>query len=214
MTVADFRMAVLLSGAGSTMVNLHEKIAAGEVPGRIAVAVSSRKNALGLARASALGIPTHFLGRRAFSGDVGFDADAYGAALVDIVAPYDPHLVVMAGFMTRLSPVFLRRFTTVNVHPALLPMFGGEGFYGQYVHEAVLSAGVKITGATVHYADPEYDKGPILCQEAVPVLDDDTPETLAARVQDAERRIYPRAIRWIAEGRVRVMGHRTFISEP
>jgi formyltetrahydrofolate-dependent phosphoribosylglycinamide formyltransferase len=214
MTSSDFRIAVLLSGAGSTMVNLHEKIVAGEVPGQIVVAVSSRKNALGVTRAAALGIPTRILGRRGFMTAAGFDADAYGVQLAAIVAEYAPDLVVLAGFMTRLSSTFLTRFTTVNVHPALLPLFGGEGFYGHHVHEAVLAAGVKITGATVHFADSEYDRGPIICQEAVPVHDTDTPDDLAARVQEAERRIYPRAIRLIARGCVRIAGNRTFISEP
>jgi phosphoribosylglycinamide formyltransferase-1 len=99
----------------------------------------------------------------------------------------------------------------INVHPALIPAFSGQGFYGHRVHEAVLEAGVKVSGATVHFADDEYDHGPILLQEAVPVLDDDTPDSLAERVQALERRLVPEAIRLIAEGRVTVDGRRVRI---
>ena len=101
---------------------------------------------------------------------------------------------------------------TLNVHPALIPAFCGKGFYGRRVHEAVLEAGVKVTGATVHFVDEEYDHGPIVLQEAVPVEDDDTPDTLAARVQAAERRLVPEAVRLFAAGRLRVDGRRTRIT--
>ena len=101
---------------------------------------------------------------------------------------------------------------TINVHPALIPAFCGKGFYGRRVHKSVLHAGVKLSGATVHFVDEEYDQGPILLQEAVPVLEDDTPDSLAERVQQAERRLVPRAISLIAAGRVRIEGGRTRIS--
>jgi len=117
----------------------------------------------------------------------------------------------MGGFLKRLTipEDFLNRVT--NIHPALLPAFGGEGFYGRRVHEAVLEYGVKITGCTVHFADNQYDHGPIILQKAVPVLDDDTPETLAARVFQAECEAYPEALQLIAEGRLRVEGRRVRI---
>jgi phosphoribosylglycinamide formyltransferase-1 len=200
MTETHCRLAVLLSGTGSTMVNLQQHIDRGELPAEIVVVVSSRSKVLGVERARERSVPTEIIGRKPFKKDGKFDPAAYSQALVDALEPYRPDLVVMAGFMTRLDAPILERYDVVNVHPALLPMFGGEGFYGHHVHEAVLNAGVKITGATVHFADAKYDHGPIIAQEAVPVREEDTPDTLADRVQAAERRIYPQAIALYAKG--------------
>ena len=119
--------------------------------------------------------------------------------------------MALLGFLSPFEPRERFAGRVINVHPALIPAFSGHGFYGHRVHEAVLEAGVKVTGATVHFADAEYDHGPIILQEAVPVRDDDTLETLAARVQAAERRIVPEAIRLIAEGRLAVEGRRVRI---
>jgi phosphoribosylglycinamide formyltransferase-1 len=202
------QLAVLLSGTGSTLVNLHEHIERGEIPAEIVVVVSSRKKVLGVERAEARNIPTRILTRKPFFENGAFDEVAYSEALVDLLEPFTPDLIVMAGFMTRLAATLLKRFEVVNVHPALLPMFGGEGFYGHHVHKAVLEAGVKITGATVHFADASYDRGPIIMQEAVPVLEDDDVDTLAARVQAAERRIYPKAIALFAKGLLKREGKR------
>src|SRR6185295_2599206 len=121
-------------------------------------------------------------------------------------APYKVDLIVHAGFMCmlRIPKEFENR--VINVHPALLPAFGGKGYYGHHVHEAVLEHGCKIAGCTVHFVDQEYDRGPIIDQKAVPVLPDDTAETLGARVQEAEREIYPKVIEALVEGRVSVKG--------
>ncbi len=205
------RLAVLLSGGGTTMVNLQEHILAGAVPAKIAVVVSSREGVPGLERAAAFGLETRVLSRRGFGRGDAFDAVAYSAALADLLEPFDPGVLVLAGFMTRLAAPVLSRWPAVNVHPALLPAFGGPGFYGHHVHEAVLAAGIKITGATVHFVDGEYDRGPIIAQEAVAVAEDDTAGTLAARVQAAERRIYPAAISLVVQGRVEVEGRRARI---
>jgi phosphoribosylglycinamide formyltransferase-1 len=201
-------IAVLLSGTGSTMVNLQEHIKSGSVPGEIVVVVSSRSKALGLERAKEFGIPTKVLSRKGFTKNKVFDGEAYSAAMAQLLEPYGVQLVVMAGFMTRLAPPLLDQFDVLNVHPALLPLFGGDGFYGHHVHEAVLKAGVKITGATVHFADAKYDHGPIIAQEAVPVLEDDTPDTLATRVQAAERCLYPKAVALYAAGLLKREGGR------
>ncbi len=212
MNTTACRLAVLLSGAGSTMVNLQEHIDRGEVPASIAVVVSSRNGVLGLERAEVFGIPTRVLTRKGFRIDGAFDGNAYSAAMVNVLEEFSPDLVVMAGFMTRLDEPLLKRYPVMNVHPALLPMFGGEGYYGHHVHEAVLEAGVKISGATVHFADGEYDRGPIVMQEAVEVREEDTADTLADRVQVAERRIYPRAVAAFARGLIRVEGKRARLS--
>ncbi len=207
------RLAVLLSGSGTTMVNLQKHIERGVVPASIEMVISSRTRVLGLTRAEGFGIPTRILTRKPFRKDGHFDDIAYSEALRDILEEVSPDLVVMAGFMTRLSPPILDRFDVINVHPALLPMFGGAGCYGHHVHEAVLDAGVKISGATVHFADALYDHGPIILQEAVPVLESDTPDTLAQRVQAAERRIYPKAVALYAKGLLKREGRRVRVLE-
>ncbi|MBN2804012.1 MAG: phosphoribosylglycinamide formyltransferase [Deltaproteobacteria bacterium] len=206
-----FRLAVLISGSGTTMVNLQKEILKGNVPAEIVVVVSSRSGVLGLERAKELGLKTEILGRKRFRNDSGFDNDAYSNALKDLLLPYKPDLAVMAGFMTKLGSGFVDVISTVNVHPALLPSFGGEGFYGHHVHEAVLKSGVKLSGATVHFADCAYDRGPIIMQKSVPVLEWDTPDLLADRVQEVEREIYPRAIALIAKGLVKIDGEKTVI---
>ncbi|MEN8161805.1 MAG: phosphoribosylglycinamide formyltransferase [Myxococcota bacterium] len=204
---APLRIAVLLSGEGTSLENLLERIEAGEVPGRVVVVVSSKTDAGGLARARRRGIPAVAVARKAHR-----DVKAFNDALHAALEPHDPDLVLCLGF---LSPFELRgRYEgrALNVHPALIPAFSGQGYYGQRVHRAVLEAGVKLTGATVHFVDEEYDHGPIVLQRAVPVEDDDTPETLAARVQAVERQLVPEAVRLYAAGRLTLEGRRVRIS--
>ncbi len=200
MKVKKCRLAVLLSGTGSTMVNLQDHIDRGELNAEIVVVVSSRKKVLGIERATERGIETRVLTRKPFKTDGRFDEMAYSRAMAQTIAPFAPDLVVMAGFMTRLAAPLLDKYDVLNVHPALLPKYGGEGFYGHHVHEAVLAAGEQETGATVHFADAEYDRGPIVIQESIPVREDDTPDTLASRVQALERKLYPKAVAMYADG--------------
>jgi len=201
------KLAVLLSGNGSSLENLFEHIDSGELPAEIVVVLSSKPDAFGLERARRRGVPAIAVPRKQYPV-VGDFNDALHAEL----EAFDIDLVALLGF---LSPFELRgRFEgkTLNVHPSLIPAFAGKGFYGARVHQAVLDAGVKLTGATVHFVDEAYDEGPIICQEAVPVLDDDSATSLAARVIEAERRLVPQAIRWLAEGRVTIEGKRTRIA--
>lgn len=200
------RLAILLSGSGSTLQNFLDRTAAGQLAARVEVVVSSRAGVRGLERARAAGVPAVTVARREIA-----DVERFNDALHAALEPYDVDLVLLAGF---LSPFRLRgRYTgrVMNVHPALIPAFSGPGFYGRRVHEAVLAAGVRLSGCTVHFADDEYDHGPIISQTAVPVLDDDTPETLAARVQLAEREAYPEAVRLYAAGRLSIEGGRVRI---
>lgn len=197
-------LAVLISGGGSTMANLADRIAAGELNAEIRIVVSSRRAAPGLEKARDRGLRAEVLPRRRFVQDDSFDADRYTAALLELLAPHEIDFVVLGGFMSRLGPALFARYPVVNVHPALLPRYGGRGMYGHHVHEAVLAAGDTKSGCTVHFVDPEYDHGPILAQREVAVLPDDTPDTLTERVQAAERGLYPEAIGWIAAGRVRI----------
>jgi phosphoribosylglycinamide formyltransferase-1 len=199
------RLAVLLSGSGTSLENLFEQIDA-DLPAEVVCVLSSKKSAFGLQRAEKRGVPAIAIPRRDYP-----DANTFNDALHEALSPFDPDLVCLLGF---LSPFELRdRYAgrVLNVHPALIPAFSGKGFYGHHVHEAVLAAGVKLTGATVHFASDDYDQGPILLQRAVPVEDDDTVDSLAARVQALERELLPEAIRLIAAGRVRIEAGRSVI---
>ena len=136
------------------------------------------------------------------------DLDAFNAAVNAVLLPYGVDLVVLAGFLSLYQPPPELAERVMNIHPALLPSFGGQGFYGDRVHRAVLASGVKVSGCTVHFADADYDRGPIILQTAVPVLEDDTVPSLAARVFAAECEAYPRAIQLYADGRLRREGRR------
>ncbi|GMV99026.1 MAG: phosphoribosylglycinamide formyltransferase [Candidatus Hydrogenedentota bacterium] len=202
------KVAVLLSGSGSTLQNLIEHIEQCRLDARINCVVASRPDAYGLVRAQNHGIPHAIVSRKEFKS-----VDDFSAAVWTEIDRHAPGLVVMAGFMCllRIPDAYANR--VINVHPALIPAFCGKGMYGHHVHEAVLAYGAKISGCTVHFADNQYDHGPIILQAHVPVLEDDTVDTLAERVQAKEREVYPRAIQMIAEGRVSVDGRRVRVLE-
>jgi phosphoribosylglycinamide formyltransferase-1 len=204
--VPPLRIAVLLSGTGTSLENLLQQIESGRLDAQVVAVIASKANAGGLERARKRGIPACAIPRRDYP-DVGAFNDALHAEL----ARHGVDLVALLGFLSPFQTRGRYGGRVINVHPALIPAFSGRGFYGHHVHEAVLAAGVKLTGATVHFADDEYDHGPIILQEAVPVLDDDTPETLAARVQELERRLVPEAIRLFAAGRLAIEGRRVRI---
>lgn len=199
------RIVVLLSGSGTTLENLIEWRAKGQLDIEIVAVVSSKPSAFGLERARRHGLATHAVDRRAYRDERGFNN-----ALHHILDEYQPQLLVLAGFLTRLE---LRGYSgrTMNVHPALVPAFSGKGYYGERVFRAVLESAVKLTGVTVHFCDDEYDTGPIILQEAVAVEDDDSVDSLARRVQEKERDLYPRAIQLYAEGRLQLQGRRVRI---
>ena len=208
MSVTALRIAVLLSGSGTSLENLLEQIDTGKVPGRVEIVIASKQNAFGLERARRRGIPAVAVPRSKIP-----EVAAFNDALHAVLGEYEIDLVLLLGF---LSPFETRgKFDgrTLNVHPALIPAFCGVGLYGGRVHKAVLEAGVKQTGATVHFVDAEYDHGPIVLQEAVAVREDDTPESLAERVQAAERRLVPEAVRLFAAGRLRIDGRRVRIAD-
>ncbi len=188
------RLAVLVSGGGTTLVNLAEKIQAGELDAELAVAICSNKSSYDKLTARGLGLPVHLVARKDHA-----DTAAFSQAVFELIQDADVDLVCLAGFLCLLSipDGFINR--VINIHPALLPAFGGKGMFGHHVHEAVIKSGCKVTGCTVHYADQTYDTGQILVQRTCPVLEDDTPETLAARVFEQECLAYPEAIRLIAE---------------
>ncbi|MBN1395341.1 MAG: phosphoribosylglycinamide formyltransferase [Pirellulales bacterium] len=204
--MSSFRIAVLISGGGTTLRNLIERIDAGRLAVEIALVVSNSPKAGGLRFAADAGIEAVVIQEKGFA-----DQDAFSREIFRRCRQTEVDLVVMGGFLKRVT--IPEDFTNrvVNIHPALVPAFCGEGFYGRRVHEAVLEYGAKLSGCTVHFADNQYDHGPVIMQRAVPVLDDDTPEALAARVFEAECTAYPEAIGLIAAGRVSIDGRRVRI---
>ncbi len=193
------RLGVLASGGGT---NLQAIIDAGEqglIPAQVVVVISNNSGAGVLERARLHRIPALHISNYHHADDADLDV-----ALVKALQEYQVDLVLFAGYMKKRGPAFLRAFPgrVLNIHPALLPKFGGTGMYGMNVHRAVLSAGEHVSGATVHVVDEAYDHGPILAQEEVPVIPGDTPETLAARVLEVEHRIYPDVIGRIASGEI------------
>ena len=200
------RLAVLLSGSGTTLQNIIDRIDRGELDATVAGVISSRAGVFGLERAKRHGISTAEVVRRGFA-----DHGAFNSALWTAIREFSPDLVVLAGFMSLIDVPADYQNRIINVHPALIPAFCGHGMYGHHVHEEVLRYGAKVSGATVHFVDTEYDHGPIILQGTVPVLDDDTPDTLAERVQALERELFPQAIQLFAQGRLRVAGRRVFV---
>jgi phosphoribosylglycinamide formyltransferase-1 len=193
------RVAILISGRGSNMVALIEAAKARDYPAEIVLVLSNRPHAHGLDRAREAGIATAIVDHKPF----GEDRDAFERALDAQLQAHRIDLVCLAGFMRLLTPWFVTRWSgrMLNIHPALLPQFKGL-----HTHRRALDAGVKQHGATVHFVVPDMDSGPIVLQDCVPVLEGDTEETLAARVLETEHRIYPQALRLVAEGRATVAG--------
>ncbi|MDQ5944630.1 MAG: phosphoribosylglycinamide formyltransferase 1 [Pseudomonadota bacterium] len=191
---------ILISGRGSNMEALLAAVVRGELPVRIAAVISNRPDAKGLETAAAQGLPTAVVDHKGYAGREAFDA-----ALAACIDGYAPDLVVLAGFMRILTEDFVRHYEgrLLNIHPSLLPSFPGL-----HTHQRALEEGVRIHGCTVHFVTPALDHGPVVVQAAVPVLDSDDEAALAARVLQQEHIVYPLAVRWFAEGRLRLEGGR------
>ena len=204
------RIGVLVSGGGTNLQAIIDKIESGYLKDcRIATVVSSREGVYALERAKKYGIPTKCIPRKSFSSIAEYDA-----ALIDYFSDYHIDLIVMAGFLSMVGEDFINAYKNriINVHPSLIPAFCGKGFYGIIPHRKAIEYGVKITGATVHFVEPEYDSGPIILQKAVPIYDYDTPETLQRRVmEEAEWEILPEAIKLFGEGRLLLKGRKVLI---
>lgn len=200
------RLAVLLSGGGRTLGNMAEFIERGELNAEIAIVISSRPDAYGLVRAQDLQLPTQTVPRAAYKS-----APEFSDVVWQNIHAASAQLIVLAGFLSLLVIPENYRDKVINIHPALLPSFGGHRMFGRRVHEAVLNSGCKISGCTVHFADASYDTGPIIMQYTCSVLEDDTPETLADRVFALECKAYPEAINLIAANRVTIEGRRARI---
>ncbi len=208
---APLALAILVSGTGrgTNLQNLLDACAQGLIAGRVAVVIGTRADAPALERARQAGVAVSVVSPRKYADDEA----GYADALLRILRRHDVGLICLAGYMRRLPEAVIRAYRerTLNVHPALLPLFGGRGMYGENVHRAVLESGMKVSGCTVHFVDEQYDTGPIIAQTAVAVTDEDTPESLGARVLLEEHRAYARAVQLFAEGRLRIAGRRVFI---
>ena len=197
---------ILISGRGSNMESLLAAVADGSLPVCVAAVLANRADAKGLVTAAAAGIATRVLEHKAFASREDFDA-----ALAAAIDSFAPDLVVLAGFMRILSDGFVRHFAgrLINIHPSLLPSFPGL-----HTHQRALDEGVRVHGCTVHFVTPALDHGPIIVQAAVPVVDGDDAARLAARVLAQEHRIYPLAVRWFAEGRLRLTDGKVVLAAP
>jgi len=203
------KIGFLLSGSGSTLNNLIQKIKEKYLECEISVVISSKKGVKGIEIAKENNIPCFIVEYLKYKNDI----EKYSNEITKIIKKYSVDLIVMGGFMSlyKIPDEFKNR--VINIHPALIPAFCGKGMYGIKVHEAVIEYGAKITGCTVHFVDNEYDHGPIIYQEAIRVLSNDTPETLAERVKELERKVYPYVIKKILEKKFKINGKKVFLEE-
>lgn len=206
MTTTPIRLGGLISGGGTTLLNLLDHIDADTLNAVVGCVICSNPNAAGIDRIRQRGLSVEVIRRKAFA-----TAAEYSQAIFARLRAARVELACLAGFLQKIEIPTDYENRVINVHPALLPAFGGKGMYGHHVHQAVLAHGCKVSGCTVHFADNAYDNGPIIAQRCVPVEADDTAESLAARVMEAEREVYPTVVQAIAEGRVSVDGRRVVI---
>ena len=199
---------VFASGRGSNFQAILDAIDQGILPARVSVLLSNKSDAGAFEIARAHSIPTVHLSQKSFA-----DEALYAAAMLQVLRIHDVGLIALAGYLKKIPTLVVCKFRNriLNIHPALLPSFGGHGMYGHHVHEAVLASGAKLSGATVHLVDEEYDRGPIVLQKTVSVDVSDTPETLAAKVLKVEHEIYPLALKAFAEHRATIMGRSVWI---
>lgn len=204
------RLAVFASGGGTNFQAILDAISRGDLSISIALCLSNKEDAGVLDRARSNDIPTTVYTRSAFRSE-----EESTDALLQLLREHGVDLIALAGYMRKVPSRVVKAYEgrILNIHPALLPAFGGKGMYGHRVHEAVIASGVRWTGATVHIVDEEYDTGPIVLQEPVPVYSSDTPKTVAERVLKVEHRLYPKAIQLFAENRVTLDGRRVLIRE-
>jgi len=203
-------IAVFASGRGSNFQAILDAIRNGTLPARVCLLLSNSAQARALELARSQNIATAHISRKHYESD-----EVYAEAIARSLTDQDAEFIALAGYLKLVPPPIVHQFRNriANIHPALLPSFGGHGMYGRHVHEAVLHAGVKLSGATVHLVDTEYDRGPIISQQSVLVHAHDTPDTLAARVLKIEHTLYPQTLAAFAEDRVRIDGKKAWIIE-
>jgi phosphoribosylglycinamide formyltransferase-1 len=208
----SIRIAILVSGhgRGSNMAAIIDACQRGEIDGKVVLVIGTRDEAPALQRATEKGVPTCVISPRNLT------EEEYAHRLLHALSEAKADLVCLAGYMRLLPTPVVQAYAgrVMNIHPALLPLFGGKGMYGEHVHRAVLESGVKVSGCTVHFVDEHYDTGPIIVQRCVPIEEEDTWETLAARVLAQEHQAYVQAVKLFAQGRLRIEGKRVRILPP
>ncbi len=202
------KLAVMVSGGGTNLQAVLDACADGRIPAKVVCVISSKPGVFALERAEKAGVPSMVISPRDYA-----DQQAHDAAVIAAMESFGVQAVVLAGYMSILGTDLVNRFPIVNIHPALIPSFCGKGYYGRRVHAAVLEYGAKVSGATVHFVDEGTDTGPIIMQKTVDVLDNDTPETLAARILEVEHEILPKSVALLCEGRLRLEGRRVKIAD-
>jgi phosphoribosylglycinamide formyltransferase-1 len=207
--MGKLNVGLFASGGGSNLQSIIDQSQAGNLDAVVSVVISNNSKSGALERAR-----NHNIAGYHISGKTHPDPKAYVAAIQEALSKHEVKLIALAGYMKLLPPEVIREYANriVNIHPALLPSFGGKGMYGHHVHEAVLASGCKVSGVTVHIVNEQYDEGPIVAQRCVKIAEGDTPETLAARVLIEEHRIYPDAIQLFAQDRIKVIDRKVNIS--
>ncbi len=209
-TSAPLKIAAFASGRGSNIASILKHIEAGDINAKVVTIICNKSKAGAMELARQHNIPSHHISHTHFE-----DFKAFSDHMLSVLEKYETDLVVLAGYMRKMPTEVVRAYKgrMLNIHPALLPSFGGQGLYGKNVHQAVLDYGAKVSGATVHIVDEEYDTGPPVCQKCVPVKCDDTVETLHQRVLKIEHEIYPQAIKYFADRCISVEGRKVVIKE-
>ncbi len=203
------RIGVLASGGGTNLQAIIDSCERGEIDGDVVVVISNVADAYALERARKHGIEAFCFPHK------GTTREQHEGEIIECLEQHKVDLVILAGYLRMLTPVFVRKYVgkLMNTHPALLPSFGGKDMHGLHVHKAVLDHGCKVSGCTIHFVTEEVDGGPIILQKAVPVLEDDTPETLQERVLKEEHKLFSRAVQLFAQGKLRIEGRRVRILE-
>lgn len=203
-------LVVLASGGGTNLQAIIDNIEAGKLNAQVKLIISNNSKAFALERAKNHRIRAMHLSHKQFDTSEEFDQ-----RLLSVLKENETDMIVLAGYMKMISPTVIREYKNriINIHPALLPSFGGKGMYGIHVHESVLKSGAQVTGVTVHLVDEIYDHGAIVLQKTVPVSDDDTPESLAERVLKAEHQAYSEALQLFAEDKIEIKGNRTYLKK-
>jgi len=201
-------LAVFASGRGSNFSAILQSIENGALHADVRILISNNPEAGALVTASDYGIPVQVINKKDFASRT-----LFVDAMLSVLERHQVNFIALAGYMKKIPPEVIQKYENriLNIHPALLPSFGGKGMYGHFVHEAILETGCKISGVTVHLVDEHYDRGPIVAQRCVPVKENDNPDTLAARVLKEEHRLFAEALQFFAEERVEIKGRRVVI---
>jgi phosphoribosylglycinamide formyltransferase-1 len=199
----------MVSGGGTNLQAILDACADGQIPAKVTGVISSKPNVFALNRAKQANVPTTVIKPLDFA-----DQKSHDEAVIKAIDDFGGQAVVLAGYMSILGTGLVHKYPIINIHPALIPSFCGKGYYGRRVHTAVLEYGAKISGATVHFVDEGTDTGPIIMQKCVDVLENDTPESLAARILDVEHEILVKSVSLLCQGRLQIEGRRVRILEP